>query len=255
MVMTDMTSATTVPAAQDGWAEVVDEITRSCKRRAADGQLLEGPGVVGVLAGAAPVVWVHGPTDATRLTEALARSAEVDEVYVAAAQEPIATTLGAAGWTCTETVTQMIHRGADVPQIVSGLPAVHALQPGDLADVRDLMRRHAGVDESMLEHSYGDDFFVVAAPVWLFGARDGAGRLVGQIALRRQGRSAMGFGLTVDPAWRSTGLSTVLVGSAVRQAMAVGAEFVHAQARPTSARRLTDCGFAGVGAWLRLVRG
>jgi GNAT superfamily N-acetyltransferase len=72
--------------------------------------------------------------------------------------------------------------------------------------------------------------------------------------VRRQGRSAMGFGLTVDPAWRSTGLSALLVRSAVRQAMATGAEFVHAQARPASVRVLTDCGFSAVGTWLRLVR-
>ena len=252
--MMTMTSAMTNPTTQHGWADVVDEISRSCERRATAGQLLDGPGVVGVLSGAAPVVWVHGETDASRLTEALGNSPEVDEVYVAAEQEAIVTTLGAAGWDYAESVTQMVHRGADVPLVVSGLPTVSALQPGDMADVRDLMRRFAGVDESILEHSYGDDFFVVAAPVWLFGARDGAGQLVGQIALRRQGRSAMGFGLTVDPAWRSTGLSTVLVAAAVRQAMAVGAEFVHAQARETSARRLADCGFAPVGTWLRLVR-
>jgi GNAT superfamily N-acetyltransferase len=211
--------------------------------------------VVGVLAGAAPVVWVYGETDATQLTDVLARSPEVDEVYVAAAQEAMVTSLATGGWKYDETVSQMLHRGADVPQVVSGLPAVYALQPGDMVDVRDLMRRHAGIEESMLEHSYGDEFFVVAAPVWLFGARDGAGRLVGQIGLRRQGRSAMGFGLTVDPAWRSTGLSSALVGAAVRQAMAVGAEFVHAQARKSSERRLTDCGFAALGSWLRLVRG
>jgi GNAT superfamily N-acetyltransferase len=250
-----MTVATTAPTTHDGWAQVVEEVARSCERRAAAGHLLDAPGVVGVLAGAAPVVWVHGDTDATQLTDALARSPEVDEVYVAAGHEAIVTTLASAGWDRAESVAQMIHRGADVPQVVSGLPAVHALQPGDMVDVRDLMRRYADIEESMLEHSYGDDFFVVAAPVWLFGARDGAGRLVGQIALRRQGRSAMGFGLTVDPAWRSTGLSTLLVGSAVRQAMAVGAEFIHAQARQTSERRLTDCGFTAVGTWQRLVRG
>ena len=255
MVMTNMSSETAINGVQQGWTEIIDEIARSCADRAAAGQLLQAPGVVGVLDGASPVVWVHGDTDATALTETLTCSTGVDEVYVAAGQEALITMLAAAGWTYAEAVTQMIHRGADVPQVVSGLPSVHLLQPGDMVDVRDLMRRHAGIEESMLEHSYGDDFFVVAAPVWLFGARDGAGRLVGQIGLRRQGRSAMGFGLTVDPTWRSTGLSTVLVGAAVRQAMAAGAEFVHAQARPASVRVLTDCGFTAVGTWLRLVRG
>ena len=254
VVMTNPTTETTVTGARFGWADIVGEIIRSCEARSSGGQLFEAPGVVGVLAGAAPVVWVHGETDASVLTETLVSSSGVDEVYVAAGQEALVTTLAAAGWEYAEAVTQMIHHGADVPQVVSGLPAVHALQPGDMVDVRDLMRRHAGIEEQMLQHSYGDEFFVVAAPVWLFGARDGAGRLVGQIGLRRQGRSAMGFGLTVDPVWRSTGLSTVLVASAVRQAMAAGAEFVHAQARPASVRVLTDCGFSAVGTWLRLVR-
>jgi N-acetylglutamate synthase-like GNAT family acetyltransferase len=106
----------------------------------------------------------------------------------------------------------------------------------------------------MLAHSYGDDFFTVAAPVWMYGARDGAGRLVGVIAVRRQGRSAMVFALTVDPEWRSTGLSTALIAGSVRQAMSVGAEFVHAQASDRSLRRLTDNGFTAAGTWLRLVR-
>lgn len=254
VVMTNMTSDATASGTQHGWTDIVDEITRSCELRAAAGQLFEAPGAVGVLAGAAPVVWVHGETDATQLTETLVGAPEVDEVYVAAGQESLVTTLAAAGWDYNEAVTQMIHRGADVHQVVSGLPAVHLLQPGDMADVRELMRNHAGIEESMLEHSYGDDFFVVAAPVWLFGARDGAGRLVGQIGLRRQGRSAMGFGLTVDPTWRSTGMSAALVGAAVGQAVAAGVEFVHAQARPASVRVLTDCGFTAVGTWLRLVR-
>jgi N-acetylglutamate synthase-like GNAT family acetyltransferase len=116
------------------------------------------------------------------------------------------------------------------------------------------MRQHSGIDESMLAHSYGDDFFTVAAPVWMYGARDGAGRLVGLLAVRRQGRAAMAFALTVDPDWRSTGLSTALIAASVRQAMSVGAEFVHAQASDRSERRLADSGFKAVGTWLRLVR-
>jgi len=254
VVMTNLSSETTTSHVRFGWADIVGEIVRSCESRSPNGQLFEAPGVVGVLAGAAPVVWVHGETDATLLTETLVSSPGVDEVYVTTGQEALVTTLAAAGWEYAEAVTQMIHCGADAPQVISGLPAVHPLQPGDMVDVRDLMRRHADIEETVLEHSYGDDFFVVAAPVWLFGARDGAGRLVGQIGLRRQGRSAMGFGLTVDPSWRSTGLSTTLVSASVRQAMAAGAEFVHAQARPASVRVLTDCGFTAVGTWLRLVR-
>jgi N-acetylglutamate synthase-like GNAT family acetyltransferase len=257
MVMIDPATwaATLVEPTRYGWGDVVAEITSSCVCRAGEGQLLLAPGAVGVLAGAAPVVWVHGSPDATGLSTTLAASPEVDEVYVSAAQDGVAMALQANGWRRSDTVTQMVHAGMSVPELVSGLPAVHALQPGDLADVRDLMRRCSDVEESLLAHSYGDDFFSVAAPVWMFGARDGAGRLVGVMAVRRQGRSAMGFGLNVDVAWRSTGLSTALLATSVRQAMAVGADFVHAQANERSIRRLADCGFTAVGTWLRLVRG
>ena len=256
MVMIDPATwaATVVEPADCGWDDVVAEITSSCISRAGDKQLLLAPGVVGVLAGAAPVVWVHGSPDLTSLNATLAASPEVDEVYVAAGQDGVATALQASGWQRAELVTQMVHAGIEVPDAISGLPAVHALQPGDLADVRALMRRCSDIDESLLAHSYGDDFFTVAAPVWMFGARDGAGRLVGMVAVRRQGRSAMGFGLNVDHQWRSTGLSTALLATAVRQATTVGAQFVHAQANELSARRLADCGFASVGSWARLVR-
>ena len=257
MVMIDPATwaATAIESTPCGWDDVVAELTSSCVRRAHKRQLLLAPGVVGVLAGAAPVVWVHGSPDTAGLAATLERSPEVDEVYVSGEHGDVVTALHAAGWRVTEAVTQMVHDGAEVPQIVSGLPAVHALQPGDLADVRDLMRRSGDVEESLLAHSYGDDFFSVAAPVWMFGARDGAGRLVGVIAVRRQGRSAMGFALNVDVAWRATGLSNALIAVAVRQAMTVGAQFVHVQANKRSARRLEDCGFNAVGTWKRLVRG
>jgi N-acetylglutamate synthase-like GNAT family acetyltransferase len=247
------TSATTTSRAT--WDDVIDEVAASCARRAGYGALLDEPGVVGVLAGAAPVVWAHGPIDPVCLADVLASSYEGDEVYVAASQPETVAVLQQRGWRHVETVAQAVHDGPSAPNVVSGLPNVHELQPGDMADVRALLRTHGDVEEELLANSYRNDFFTVAAPVWLFGARDGAGRLVGLVGLRRQGRSAMGFALTVDSDWRSTGLSTALVATAVRRAVAMGAEFVHAQANDRSARRLEDCGFITVGAWHRLVRG
>jgi GNAT superfamily N-acetyltransferase len=249
-----LASAFDTNLARSTWADVIDEITLSCTARAQSGQLLTGRGVVGVLAGAAPVVWVHGATDVARLRDVLAASPEVDEIYVSGTQQAVVEALAGNGWDPVEVVAQTVHDGAVVPQVIRGLPAVHSLQPGDMADVRTLLRTAAGVDESLLEASYSDDFFTVAAPVWMYGARDGAGRLVGLIALRRQHRAAMGFALTVDESWRSTGLSTALVAAAVRQSTAVGATFLHAQAGERSVRRLTDCGFATVGTWHRMVR-
>jgi predicted N-acetyltransferase YhbS len=236
------------------YPDVVAELTASCVRRATGEQLLLVPGAVGVLSGAAPVVWVHGPADMTAVSAALANSADVGEVYVCVTQAAGTIALQSAGWQRDEVVAQMVHTGSPTSEAVAGLPSVHELQPGDLADVRDLQRRSSDIEESVLEHSYGDDFFTVAAPVWMFGARDDAGRLVGTIAIRRQDRSAMAFGLSVDANWQGTGLSTALVATAVRQASAVGAEFVHAQGNEHGALRLANCGFSIVGAWQRLVR-
>jgi N-acetylglutamate synthase-like GNAT family acetyltransferase len=237
------------------WSDVVAEITSSCGRRASGDALFQVPGAVGVLAGPAPVVWVHGGVDTDRLLDALGSAPDVDEVYVTTEQPGIAALLEQAGWTTTEVVAQLTHELGPVNNLVAGMPSVDFLHPGDMADVRRLLRTFGGVEESQLDCSYGDDFFVVAAPVWLLGARDGAGRLVGLVGMRRQGRSAMGFALTVDADWRSTGLSTALVAAAVRHASAIGVEFVHAQASTRSVRRLVGCGFNAVGAWQRLVRG
>jgi GNAT superfamily N-acetyltransferase len=254
-VMNPMTAtALDFHATRSTWDDVVDEITASSVRRAPDGGLLVEPGVVGVLSGAAPVVWVHDATDPARLADVLAASPEVDEVYVTATQPETSELLQQLGWRVDEVCIQTVHDGTRIPEIVSGLPTVHLLQPGDMADVRELLHAHGGVEDAQLTSSYGDDFFTVAAPVWMFGARDGAGRLVGLVAIRRHGRSVMGFALTVDPAWRSTGLSTALIAVAVRQAVDTGAEFVHAQACDRSVRRLVDCGFTAVGTWHRLVR-
>ena len=238
-----------------GFLDVVEEVAASCRQRARPGHLLEALGVVGVLAGPAPVVWVHGPVSVPHLCDALARSREVGEVYVAAGQRAAVRALRAAGWESGETVMQMVHDGCELLQAVDGLPAVRRLERSDLADVRDLMRRERGADEAQLAACYGDDFFTAAAPVWMFGARDGGRRLVGVAAVRRQVRSAMGFGLAVDSGWRTTGLATALVAAAVRQATDSGTEFVHALAGERSSRRLADCGFAAVGTWLRMVRG
>src|SRR3954453_4663382 len=99
-----------------------------------------------------------------------------------------------------------------------------------MPESRNLLLVHGACGETMRTAAYGDDFFVAAAPVWLMGAVDEDRGLVGLVGVRRQGRSAMGFALTVDPAFRSTGLSLALVATAVGHATSLGAEFLHAQA-------------------------
>jgi GNAT superfamily N-acetyltransferase len=242
------------PQISTAWTDVVAEITASCVRRASVDSLWCRPGAVGVLRGPAPVMWVHGRTDAAELTGELSTAPDVREVYVEAGQTDTVAALVAQGWAVSEVVSHLVHEGAATAAVPEGLPAITPLQPTDLPDVRDLLYRHGGVDEEQLAAFYGDDFVLVAAPVWMFGARDKDGRLVAVVAVRRQGRGAMGFALTVDPDWRSSGLSTALVSAAVDHAMLVGAAFVHAQAGLRSRGCLRAVGFVEAGTWQRLTR-
>jgi GNAT superfamily N-acetyltransferase len=239
-----------------GWADVADELTRSCAARADEGALLSVPGAVGVLRGAAPIVWVHGDTDPGRLAAVLATSPEVVEVSVRA--DDVATTrlLEAIGWRTAELSTQLVHAG-----LVSATPApapegftVAELGVADLPEVRTLLATAGGASPEMLAGCYSDEFFVKAAPAWLFGARDENGRLVGCIGVRRQQRSAMLFGLAVHDDHRGAGLGRALVAEAVRTGRTNGAEFCHASADAAALPLALSCGFYRVGGWRRLER-
>jgi GNAT superfamily N-acetyltransferase len=239
-----------------GWADVADELTRSCTARADEGALLSVPGAVGVLRGTAPIVWVHGETDPGRLAAILATSPEVVEVSVRA--EDVATTrlLEATGWRTADLSTQLVHSG-----LVSTTPgqapegyAIVELDVADLPELRTLLATAGDASPELLASCYADDFFVKAAPVWLFGARDESGRLVGCIAVRRQQRSAMLFALAVHEDHRSAGLGRALVAEAVRTGRTNGAEFCHASADAAALPLALSCGFYRVGGWRRLER-
>jgi GNAT superfamily N-acetyltransferase len=264
----DFPAATHSAPSTAGWADVVDELTRSCAARAAAGTLLHRAGVVGVLAGAAPIVWVHGSVDATALVRTLAGAPDVVEVNVRA--DDLATThaLEADGWRTESVTAQLVHpcRSATpaesaaaelaalaAPEQPDGY-AIERLTVADLPDVRALLVDHADATPELVDACYGADFFVRAAPAWLFGARDASGRLVATVGVRRQQRSAMLFALAVDSEHRSAGLGRALVDAAVATGRAAGAEFSHASAESDALPLALSCGFHRVGAWRRLVR-
>jgi N-acetylglutamate synthase-like GNAT family acetyltransferase len=246
-----------LPALADraaGWSDVVAELTRSSAARAAAGALWQRPGAVGVLSGAAPVVWVHGATDIEELLDTLADAPRVYETYVATDRPGIIAALQTTGWTAAELMVQLVCDDLPVVEVAPDLPAFTLLGPTDLPDMRELLRAHGGADDDVLENAYGDDFFIAAAPVWVLGARAGDGRLVAMVAVRRQARAAMGFALVVADDWRSRGLARAAVAAGLAQAFAVGAEFVHVQAGSDSRELLVACGFTDVGSWQRMVR-
>src|SRR3954453_13294176 len=81
------------------WSDVIDEITTSCTSRVHASALWRRAGVVGVLNGAAPVVWVHGAADTNALSDVLASSSVVNEAYVSLEQAHVVAALQLCGWT------------------------------------------------------------------------------------------------------------------------------------------------------------
>jgi N-acetylglutamate synthase-like GNAT family acetyltransferase len=237
-----------------GWDDVIAEITRSCGSRAAAGALCQEPGVVGVLSGAAPVVWVHGEADVAQLLATVAGADAVRETYVSITQPGAVAALEATGWTRGEVMDQLVCAALPMGELAADLPAFRLLGPVDLPDMRGLLRECGETDEDFLAASYGNDFFTVAAPVWVLGAHDSDGRLIAMVAVRRQGDAALGFALSVAQDWRERGLGRAAVEVGLAQGFAAGARYVHAQAEGSGRQLLLSCGFERVGAWQRMAR-
>jgi N-acetylglutamate synthase-like GNAT family acetyltransferase len=197
---------------------------------------------------------VHGATDIEELLETLTGAQQVYETYVASDRPGVIAALQSTGWTPADVMVQLVTDTQPVVEMSAGLPEFSLLGPADVPDMRELLRTDGDAEEALLESSYPDDFFTVAAPVWVLGARDADGRLVAMVAVRRQARSAMGFALVVAAGWRARGLARAAVAAGLAQAFAVGAEFVHVQAGSDSRELLVACGFTDVGSWQRMVR-
>lgn len=237
------------------WDDVVSEITGSCIRRAPRGALLQMPGVVGVLAGAAPVVWAYGDTSASVLLKALERWQEIEEVYVAGSQQPLIRLIREHGFRLGDVADQRVRRTTPKVHLVAGPEfSLRGLGPRDVAQWRHSLMSWADLSPHAAAVAYPDNFFEVAKPVEVLGAFDAEGRLVGTLAHRHQDRSAMLFGLVVDPAWRGRGVASALVRATAGRAGRRGATFLHAQAGVDGSRVLDRCGFGSVGSWHRLVR-
>lgn len=249
-----LTSLPTRSDAQAGWADVVDELAQSCRARAATGALLDIPGAVGVLAGSAPVVWAHGDVDVETLLAHVSAAPSVVEINVRADDHAVTERLQRAGWHCASLTSQLVHTGAALSAVPPAGYTLQGLSRADLPAFRELLASAGGASDELIAACYGDDFFVRAAPAWLFGAFDEGGCLVGTVGTRIQTRSAMVFGLTVEGGHQRGGLALALVNAAVRCGRNAGATFAHASGEPGTSGLALAAGFTRVGAWRRLER-
>ena len=233
-----------------GWADVVDELVRSCTARAPEGGLWERPGAAAVTAGAGQIAWVHGAVNATELLEVVDNASGLHEVFVADNQRAVIEALATNGWASAERLGQFV-RDAVTPTGSPSLPAgvtLSELGPTDVPALRELLRTQ-GVDPRLLVSHYPDGFFAVAAPVRVIGAKTPSGHLVATAAVRRQSAGAMGFALNVHRDWRRLGLARAVLTESLRAAAEMGAGFVHAQASGAGAGCVAACGFTSAGTW------
>jgi ribosomal protein S18 acetylase RimI-like enzyme len=232
------------------WAGVLGELRRSCRARADASELLDISGAVGVLSGASPVVWLHAPEALAEVARVLAESLDVSDVY-AGEGLPLGE-LEACGWIPDLAVRQVVldlptTRGRDRYEDVCELGADDVP-----AFVAGLQRSH-GLSDRVVAHAYPADFLERAAPVRLFGVRDGE-RLLGAVATRRPFVGALLFGLWVAPAERGRGIARALVTAAAQAERAAGARFLHAQVAGPSLDLTLSLGWQDCGGWQHLSR-
>ena len=246
----DRTASTPAPT----WADVAGEFVASCTLRAPAGGLLRAPGVVGVLEGPAPVVWVYGDASVSHLRATLDRSPAVEDVYVDATRERLIGRLSELGWNVAEQVDQYVRPASAPVDLEEAALAIRTLGPDDLVAWRSFLLASGGLSPALAASAFPDNFFEVAGPVEVLGAFGPDGTLVGSVGRRNQRRSAMVFALAVDPEWRGRDVAATLVNAAARRAGNNGADFLHAQAGTAGSGVFARCGFSSVGRWQMLSR-
>lgn len=237
-----------------GLHDVVRELSWSSRRRSDPAAVVDEPGLVGVISGAAPVLFVAPWADRDRALDIVSAAPSLHEVQVAGERHDVASRLRADGWISTGHEDQVVLDRQPPPAPLASPYRIRPLVAAHMPRVRELIMSAFDVPRSLVDASYPDDFHVHAAPVSLIGAVDGRGDLVGCIGWRRQRRSAMVFALAVAPEHRQHGLATALVTAATRDALASGASFVHALAGGASQDLARRVGARRVGTWEQLLR-
>jgi GNAT superfamily N-acetyltransferase len=230
--------------------DVLAELRRSCAARAGTGTLIDGPGVIGVRSGPAPILWVSAAATSHRVLPELAGSADINEVYVESGATGMVELLAESGWTSSTTSIQIVIESALTLITPSGY-TIDAAQARDMPAIRSAMTDAFDLPAAILDSAYPDNFFDVAAPVRVFVARDRSHEIVGTVCVRQQWRSAMVFGLTVRGEHRANGLARALVSTASATALGDGAHFVHGM---SSAIPAAAVGGYEIARWTHLVR-
>lgn len=215
--------------------DVIAEHRRHSAARAAAGDLVDEPGIVGVTGGTEPVLWLYSEDGTSRIHELLAGTHELTEIYVESAAARLCDLLTESGWTVRDVLSQVVVGGP--MRALTAAPDGISLGEASAEELAQLR-----------------EDITAASPTRVLVARSDNGEIVGTAALRRQFRSAMIFGLEVALPHRRRGVGSALVSAAALSALRDGAEFAHGLSGATSAGACARAGGQVVGRWARLVR-
>jgi GNAT superfamily N-acetyltransferase len=234
----------------DLWQLAVDELRTSTRTFAETfgGELLLLPGVSGVLHGAVPLpCWVYDVT--ADLRAVVHRCAGTATPLHVIADHPDQDVLREAGWHFADAVTEMVL-----------LSSAGAGPPAPAGVVVEGVRLE-GLDEFYAAMAVGFETSPDAPERWLpraagrtdgvqlLLARDRDGRAVGTAGLRRRGRGASLFAISVPPSLRGRGIGAALTAHAARAAFDLGAELVQLQASAAGLPVYERAGFRAAGHW------
>jgi GNAT superfamily N-acetyltransferase len=234
------------------WRVAVEELRLSSQVGAETfgGHLFELPGVVGVLGGSLPLpCWVYEPT--ADLEAVAARFAGSGSAVHVVADHPDQELLLGGGWQVAEALTEMVLVPplGEQPAAPPGVVIEHVQVPEGVAEFYATMARGFEAAESAPE-MWLPRAATETQGVQLLLARDQRRAPVGTAGLRRRGRGASLFAISVPPSHRGRGIGTALTARAAQAAFGRGAELVQLQASAAGLPVYERAGFRAAGDWV-----
>ena len=239
---------------EDLWQVAVEELQATARTGAETfgGRLFTLPGAIGVTHAHIPLAcWVYEPTaDLAAVIAACSPSVPRVPVNVVA-EHPDQPLLLEAGWRVDEHVTEMVllEPVQDVSQPPAGVTIEPVRVPDGVEEFHAAMARgfEAPLDEP---EQWLPLAAISSAGVQLLVARDETGAVIGTAGLRRRGRGASLYAISVPPSRRGRGIGAALTARAAQLAFERGAALVQLQASSSGYPVYERAGFRAAGRWV-----